>query len=77
MVPQVDERQVLAVLTTTGHPTTDRHASADVGGTERSAMVGAHGKRIGHWSSSGIGVESERRLAIEATTDSRPTVCCG
>ncbi len=44
VVAQVEEREVLTVLTTPRHPAAQRHTSTDVGGAQRPAVVGAHGE---------------------------------
>ena len=48
VVTKVDEGQMLAVLAAAGHPATDRNLATDVGGSKRSAMVGAHRNGISH-----------------------------
>ena len=43
VVPQVDEGEVLAVLTASVHPAAQRHSPASVVRSETAAQVGAHG----------------------------------
>ncbi|CAB4637324.1 unannotated protein [freshwater metagenome] len=54
VITKIDEGQMLSVLAAATHPAADRDLATDVGGSKRSAMVGAHRNEFSHRRSFGF-----------------------
>ncbi|CAB4728444.1 unannotated protein [freshwater metagenome] len=54
VITKIDKGQMLTVLTAAGYPPAHRDLAANVGDSQRSAMVGTHGNRISHRRSFGF-----------------------
>ncbi|CAB4600990.1 unannotated protein [freshwater metagenome] len=54
VITKIDKGQMLTVLTAAGYPPAHRDLAANVGNSQRSAMVGTHGNRISHRRSFGF-----------------------
>ncbi|CAB4576980.1 unannotated protein [freshwater metagenome] len=54
VITKINEGQMFTVLAAAGHPATDRNLATDVGGSKRSAVVGAHRNGISHRRSFGF-----------------------
>jgi len=48
VIPKIDECEMLAVLSASGDPAANGNFPTDIGGSQGSAVVGAHGDRVSH-----------------------------